>query len=99
MKPNTDSNGREFDLPTRLSVWRKGSIIPGYPQEAYRKDACGKVMKWAEYGNIHSDLGWEVDHVKPRKLNGGDELTNLQPLQWRNNRVKGDNYPNWSCAA
>jgi hypothetical protein len=24
-------------------------------------------------------------------------LNNLQPLQWENNRHKGDNYPNWSC--
>lgn len=26
-----------------------------------------------------------------------DDLSNLQPLQWENNRHQGDNYPDWTC--
>jgi hypothetical protein len=30
---------------------------------------------------------------------GSDDLANLQPLQWQNNRTKGDTWPQgWSCA-
>jgi hypothetical protein len=25
-------------------------------------------------------------------------LANLQALQWENNRGKGDDWPNWTCA-
>ena len=31
---------------------------------------------------------------------GNDGLSNLQPLQWQNNRAKSDNGPGqWTCAA
>jgi hypothetical protein len=36
-------------------------------------------------------------HKKPKAANGGDEPANLQPLNWENNRLKSDNYPNWTC--
>jgi 5-methylcytosine-specific restriction endonuclease McrA len=57
---------------------------------------CGAVMKRSDYGNTSSEHGWEVDHVKPIAKGGTDALSNLQPLQWENNRRKGDAYP-WDC--
>ena len=53
-------------------------------------------MKFGEYGDTNSEHGWEVDHIVPVALGGSDELNNLQPLQWKNNRTKSDTYP-WSC--
>jgi len=55
-------------------------------------------MDRTKYGDTSSGHGWEIDHVYPASKGGGDELNNLQPLQWSNNRSKSDHYPQWSCA-
>ncbi|KUG25132.1 hypothetical protein ASZ90_005048 [hydrocarbon metagenome] len=41
--------------------------------------------------------GWEIDHIIPLSLGGTDDIANLQPLHWENNRKKSDNLE-WSCA-
>jgi hypothetical protein len=35
--------------------------------------------------------------IRPVAAGGGDELENLQPLQWENNRHKSDLWPQWAC--
>ncbi len=57
-------------------------------------DACRAIMHWEQYGNTGSAFGWEVDHIKPVAAGGGDELENLQALQWENNRHKSDDAHN-----
>ncbi len=87
------SNVKEQD---KRLVWNKGTIIENYDKNVWRRDICGNAIKYSEHGNTNSDYGWEIDHINPSANGGSDYLTNLQPLQWENNRQKGDTYP-WSC--
>ena len=71
------------------AVWAKGRIVPGWNPNEWRMDVCGSWMRYSEYGQT-TTFGWEQDHVDP---SGPDELWNLQPLYWRNNRRKSDKSP------
>lgn len=82
------------DEKLKVAVWAKGRVIPNYDAAVWRHDICGAVMKYESYGT-EGDYGWEIDHIKPESKGGSSDSSNLQPLQWKNNRSKGDTYP-WS---
>jgi hypothetical protein len=92
--PGTRTTGGGFDDATIEAVWQKGAPEPQYP--SFRKDACGASMQCNKYGKTEQ-WGWEIDHIKPVAHGGTDDLSNLQPLQWENNRHKSDAWPKWSC--
>jgi len=97
--PNTDKHGYGFSIEMRMAVWQKATIVPRIDAAVRRKDRCGAWIDWAKYGDTtENGTGWEIDHDFPVSRGGGDELSNLQPLQWQNNRHKGDSWPSWSCA-
>ena len=91
---NTTAGGGGFDEKTIEAVWQKGKPEPRY--SSFRKDACGASMQRDKYGATEK-WGWEIDHIKPVAKGGTDDLSNLQPLQWENNRHKADAYPNYTC--
>lgn len=97
-RTNTTRSGGPFSSAMVQAVWEKGRPIPGYDPRSVRADACGAPMQRQLYGVTSSAHGWEVDHVRPVSQGGLDDLRNLQPLQWQNNRHKGDKYPRWTCA-
>lgn len=87
---NTDKNGGSWSEETKRAVWRKGNTIPGFDLDIWRRDKCGKNIKYEDYGNRGSDYGWEIDHILAVANGGNDEFINLQPLHWSNNASKGD---------
>lgn len=71
-------------------VWEKGTILSGIDPNVWRKDHCGAwINRSAHNGKRENpvDYEWEIDHINP---NGGDDISNLRPLQWKNNATKGE---------
>ena len=69
--------------------WKSAKTIQGKDPDQYRQDPYGNVMKRSCYGK-NSDQGWEVDHIKPTARGGSDATRNLQALNTKVNREKGD---------
>jgi hypothetical protein len=92
---NTRSDGSAFDSETIEAVWKKATPVPG--QTIFRKDRCGAPIMRSRYGKTEK-WGWEIDHIKPVSAGGTDDESNLQALQWENNRAKGDSKGDWECA-
>lgn len=73
----------------RDKVWNLADKIRGRDSKIYRKDPYGNVMHKSSYGK-KSKQGWEVDHIRPTARDGSDATRNLQALNTRVNREKGD---------
>jgi hypothetical protein len=76
-----------MDGKTIRQVWEKGHKVDGAPPNEWRKDDCGAWMYFAHHGKRDSLYGWEIDHINP---GGGENVSNLRPLQWANNVKKSD---------
>lgn len=77
------------------AVWEKAEIVQGYNSDVWRQDFAKAWINKNAYGTT-GPYGWEIDHRKPQSIGGSDALPNLFPCQWENNRVKGDNYPQFN---
>lgn len=52
------------------------------------KDAFGKEIDKAAYGDTNSEYGWDVDHIVRLRDGGSNETGNLRPLHIKNNRLR-----------
>ena len=89
--PNTTRSGGSFDAWVVDAVWNKAGWSPAIAPGA-ATDVCGATIRREHYGKTTA-FGWEIDHKDPVANGGTDDLSNLQPLHWKNNRSKG-NRPN-----
>lgn len=70
-------------------VWEKGEKLPYKDSNVWRLDSCGALIKRDAWGT-KEEFGWEIDHIIPKAKGGKSDISNLQPLQWKNNRAKSD---------
>lgn len=70
-------------------AWNNAKSIRGKSSNKYRKDPYGNTMYKGSYGKS-SNMGWEVDHIKPRSMGGSSATRNLQALNANVNRSKGN---------
>lgn len=73
-----------FSKETIQSVWEKGEIVADYDAKRFRKDEGGSWIRRWGYGAGDVKLGWKIHHIIPESDGGGNELSNLRPLQWNN---------------
>ncbi|WP_394747092.1 HNH endonuclease domain-containing protein [Spongiimicrobium salis] len=73
-------------------VWERGKPMPGKDPKLYRQDSMGNKLYRYSYGRS-SEMGWEIDHKKPKSKGGSESIRNKQPLQTQENRKKSNKYP------
>ncbi len=67
-------------------AWNNATPIAGFPD--YRIDCDGKQIKWSDYGK-YSEFGWQIDHIQPQALGGGDHPSNLRARHSKGNASAG----------
>jgi hypothetical protein len=70
------------------SVWNKGKRIRGCDSNEWRKDIYGNKINYHEHGKL-TEYGWEIDHYIPKAKCGSDDISNLHPLHYKQNRGMG----------
>ena len=70
-------------------VFSKAKTVRGKDPNTHRRDASGNIIYRNSYGKS-SDMGWEIDHIKPKARGGSDDIVNLQALKTTVNRAKSD---------
>lgn len=53
--------------------------MKGRNSDVWRKDFAGAWIRRDQY-EVLGKLGWQIDHIRPKSVGGGDSIDNLQAL-------------------
>lgn len=55
----------KYPLHVKKKVWAKAAVMPGHPDDIWRRDKKGNAIHWQEYGNTNSKYGWRIINTQP----------------------------------
>ena len=68
----------------KRAAWSRTSPVQGQPNSwDFRKDCCGNLIRYSDFGNRHSPFGWELEAVGYRASTRDPD--NVQALHWKAN--------------
>jgi len=79
-------------------LWQQATPIQGKNPNLWRKDHLGSIIYKPAFGTC-GRYGWETDHRRPKNKGGKNRKHNIQPLHWKTNRQKSNQYPHHYKAA
>ncbi len=79
------------------TVWEKASIVKGFNPDMWRKDFAGAWLLRDQFG-LSSDYGWDICLLVPASHGGTNDIDNLYPIQWENQRRKSNHFPVFKTA-
>jgi hypothetical protein len=68
-------------------VWEKGIVNEHNDPQYWRLDECGAWISRSDYGHQQSLFGWEINYIHSQSDDGGQSLSNLRPMQWKNHSL------------
>jgi len=71
------------------NTWDNAPKVRGKDPELYRRDAYENVLYRHSHGK-DTQMGWNIDHIKPQSKGGSDNPRNLQILQSAKNKSLGN---------
>ena len=71
-----------YDREIISRVWQFASTVDGNDPELWRKDEFGAWIQRLDYGNRHSEFGWEICDTSLGRGESG--IVALRPMQWQN---------------
>lgn len=71
-------------------VWEKGTVVTKNNPDIWRQDQCGAWIARSGYGRQDSPFCWEINYIHSQNQKGGQDISNLRPMQWENNIHKQD---------
>jgi hypothetical protein len=75
---------RGYDKEIIDRVWHFGKIISGNDPELWRKDEFDAWIHRLDYGNRHSQFGWEIAGSSLGRAAEDHGIAALRPLHWQN---------------